>query len=264
MRKVEKIWLLFRVGGIFLLLLLSACDSKSNDRIRVKVLKDSIRVVSEFDSRELLDGFSLKIRKRGLQSYTSYYNGKKDGLRYTFYEDGSIKTSEKFFNGARVAINRSYYPNGRLEAAIFHDGKIRRNDSWHYFENGLLKQYSFYQYDGDLVFRQNFDRQGKFVEMDGRPHYFFYEDDSIKVGCSFSGEIALASPWFSSVNARYFLIDVEDGDTLLERVIEQNELRYEISIESPGMYTFFLESHLYDSLTGETKKFIDRALVSVD
>jgi YD repeat-containing protein len=83
--------------------------------------------------------------------------GFKEGLWMTFYEDGKIKTQEKYpeselYHERRPQWEKSFYPSGRLS----HFSRKDTTEAW--FEDGTLKDEFIHHTIGDTTYRKVFSR----------------------------------------------------------------------------------------------------------
>jgi hypothetical protein len=123
------------------------------------------------------DDLSGKVEKT---KKTYYSNGKplsettmnesyiKNGVCKTYYPDGQTKSWGFYKNGKRDGYWLWYLENGAIERKDHWKNDNLFGEQLSFFENGIIKEYMFYDFLGRLVYKRTYSPESSLIKEEGK------------------------------------------------------------------------------------------------
>ena len=119
-----------------------------------------------------------------LESYTEYKQGKRDGVVETYNPDGTAYCKGFNKQDKRDSVRFWFYKDGTINNKNnFYDDHNWR-DQYEYYPDHTLKEYTFYS-DTSITYKRTYNKDGQFVNEEGKNLYILYAGDTIKLGGNF-------------------------------------------------------------------------------
>lgn len=114
-----------------------------------------------------------------LMSLTEVLNDSiNDGEYKEFFKDGTLKLVVNFENGVKQGQYKEFFPSGKLKTEHNNiNGGVYGGVYW-YHQEGYLNFYSFYDYEEDLIYRVQYDKDGNIIKEEGD----VFQDAIINIG----------------------------------------------------------------------------------
>lgn len=123
-----------------------------------------------------------------LESEREIANGKNNGRATEYYENGTTRMISYFKNDSLDGEVLRFYPNGRLELKANFDKGVAQGMAYYFYPSGVIKAFRYwnngkmkgyvsdywdtigevkaalyYDEQGKLVYKKNFDERGQFI-----------------------------------------------------------------------------------------------------
>lgn len=127
-----------------------------------------------------------------IESKVNSLSGLREGISYYYYEDGDLKSIQRFKNDKLHGEILYFYPNGKIETKTHFESGLETGKAYYFYESGILeaqrswennkkigfatdyydtiglvKSVLFYSNDGILIYKKNFDRMGNYLNTEG-------------------------------------------------------------------------------------------------
>lgn len=187
-----------------------------------------------------------------IQSITQLNDTIKDGTEILFWENGDTAGVHYYNNGLLDGDQRWFEKNCLISIARYKSG-IPIDEKYHYYINGVIGKYFFYNKDGILLYQAIFDEYGRFLRDSGRAFVYAYiksndtpleRGDTVSTGDTVNVVSSLVKNDFRNYSARlqFGTIDTSDKFFYLEDIpinyYPHNE--YKIVLDSSGWLNFAL------------------------
>ena len=147
----------------------------------------------------------------------SYKNGKRNGLKETYYENGQLRSSQNYKHGKLNGLWESYYENGQLKYSANWKGSFY-DKSYTYYENGQLKSLENYQNIYGFPSRLNSSKYYENGQLKSSENYNYGKLDGLFEKYDENGQLT-----FSGIYKEGKLVTEHpiDGETVSEEETEQ-------------------------------------------
>ncbi|WP_375240333.1 toxin-antitoxin system YwqK family antitoxin [Polaribacter sp.] len=157
---------------LIVILALSSCNKtsvKTTSKKEIKnflVDKNELELIKEkgqwFYMGNPFNGFAVKYYSNSsLSEKIGYYNGKKEGLAYMFFKDGTVKTKSFYNENVLEGTKIKYYSSGKVfsESKYLNGKKHGIEQVW--FENGQLSKKKYLKDGKENGLQQAWLKNGK-------------------------------------------------------------------------------------------------------
>ncbi|MFZ2969307.1 MAG: hypothetical protein WA080_09675 [Sulfuricurvum sp.] len=136
----------------------------SNKPVQTFIFNEIQYDISSLTDWKLFDGFITMYYKNGkIKEVTNFRNGKREGLRKLWYENGQIEYEIPFENNQVNGILRQWYSNGKKKSISNHvNGKLA-GMSYVWYENGQLGIEIEYYQNNTIGIHRKWDQDGKLI-----------------------------------------------------------------------------------------------------
>lgn len=197
-----------------------ACNS---NKIREVVLDDNTKVVGNISKDTIYDGlvkfYSLQTGK--LISDCNYTNGKENGDRTDYYDNGRPSMRAVYENGKMNGMIRFFSKTGHLDSESFQYYDLSVGPVTIYSEN-KLHEFDFYSFEGKNLMSLNYDSIGSKKLVDILQDFFFFNKQSYVANGerkSDNGtEVFLYLIYPPKYDFKYSLVEVDDKLTIKSEV----------------------------------------------
>lgn len=106
-----------------------------------------------------------------IQARQTFYQGKEEGFRNTYYINGHPESVRYYRNGEKDSVHRGWWPNGQLRYEYHFQMGVYEGDWKEWYASGVLMKHIIYQNGKELSgkgWRENGKPYMSFVRRDGR------------------------------------------------------------------------------------------------
>lgn len=121
------------------------------------------------------DGIRILYYENGNpESKATYVNGKLSGTKQVFYDTGELLIDSKYENSEIIGVFKKYYKNGKLQEEVTFANNTENGPFIEYYENGRKKwQGNYLNGDNEFGIIEHFDEDGELIKK--------LECDSMKI-----------------------------------------------------------------------------------
>ena len=150
-----------------------------------------------------------------------FKQGKKDSVITWYNEDGKIDLQENWKEGGdKTGIGLKFYPNK------------------------VLKQYNFYDFEKQLVYKRKYSENGDFLNEEGYPMLIDVISDGSKIGDTLKSKIYVTTPIGCEMN----LFSSFDNKVNWQSIpINSNIGTYNYVFKKKGIYNWQVKLHIKDN-----------------
>jgi hypothetical protein len=194
-------------------------------------------------------------------SFLFFFNCKKtnkippqNGIFIEWYDKNTVRSIVQFRTGKLDSICHWYYPEGQLKVRANYSMGIQTGETIHYFPNGKVKTYLFFNQEGVPRYKKEFDVDGELVKEEGKPISVMFEKErNISINEYFPFYVDCARPPNSKLTI--FTAAPENDIHHLDsgyRVLDKMPF-YKKKYNSPGKKKILVISKLVDTVYQDIK-----------
>lgn len=215
--------------------------------------------VTNYNSKQQLQGEILKYQDGILLEKLNYINGVVNGWVTIYYKSGKINYSIHYLKNKQTGKQYQYYENGQLKSSSnFKNGKLIGSSMW-YTEDGILDLYMAYDVYGNCFSTFNFNKSGNIIKSNGPAvcgdTYSINKEDNSLILFNFD---SYKKNRLSKIQDLYINVSTPPT-TKLDVIVKINNTIYKdlkikdnlvvVSNAFPtlGNYEVFIETHLFDN-----------------
>lgn len=181
--QISKIYFLLIICYIFI-----SCNKSNNSDYHEFV--DSLRntkvrvYYKEIKGEKIYHGKYISTNNNGkiIKDY-NFFNGKLSGKQIRRFDNGNLKAIVFYKNGLKNGYEIVFNERGKkiIERKYKNDKIIL--EEYYYHENGKIKSLIFNDYNGDIVFYIEFDKNGYIVKREGILIHCFERKNKLNTTC---------------------------------------------------------------------------------
>ena len=143
---------------------------------------------------------------------------KVDTTIRSYYSDGSVKSEARYVNGKKFGTTLTYYPNGEPNSCYF------------------------YNADGKLIYKVNFNEDGSYNFSEGKPTFFLFINQSDTLLKGEPIKFSVLTPKVPKSNVKLFIGEKREDSLAVqsEYIVRNNIPFFSYSFEEPGEHNFFI------------------------
>jgi hypothetical protein len=163
-----------------------------------------IRSVKEVDDKGKKNGWHKIYYPNGqLQHKVQYRSDTIHGLKFQYYEDGTLMSQFEFYHGICNGRFKKYFANGKLQESGYLIGENLRGEFIRYYEHSdsLIMSREFLTNFGDILVLQAYERYdttGKIIESLPLPYSINFPQGILQIGKTYPIEIHLERQKYDS------------------------------------------------------------------
>lgn len=252
---------IFSQNLIILLLVvsISSCVNKTQPIQETYVNNNGLLVLKQYHKNGKLkseqffaldtiqQGESLRFYENGnVETRVNFFNGEKNGMEETYYQNGNRKYIGFYKNGKQDSLWTWYSAENKIESkGYWQDNKAFKEHLKYYADGIHVKEYLYYDLNGNLLYKNNYTNDGKLVKEEGNYIPMIIADKySLKIGEIFVGKIYVVNPpHFKSTKVMSKIIGVSTNNQNLTK--KNDYYLYEEKVIKKGKYKWQIMTQFY-------------------
>jgi hypothetical protein len=245
----------FEIAFILIALCLFSC----NEKVKSKKIRQGNLIVTgdiEISNNDTIFNGEIKYYDNNtLVSKENYINNQRNGLSISYYANGVIKEESQYTLGLINGFERQYDKKGSIESIYYYYYGVSMGPLYNY-ENKIIKEYYFSDFEGHTLFSSFYDSLGNIIEKSKEYFFFTANRGSYESQSGIHLFMYLLSPPKLRMNYQICIKDSQDNIVEDVKVMTKRGLFIKPFLpELPEGRKYYISLDIFDSTTLTNQKY---------